>query len=87
MTNIDPNINNINTTLFGPLGKQYCFYFYLISVFLFVVLVIYVFSGIFIGITQKKGGQYYLGMIVISTIYAMGYLQNRLLFQMCSHSL
>ncbi len=73
--------------LFGPLSKQYCFYFYIISVFSLVALVLFLLSGIFIGVTQKKGGQYYLGIVSIAFIYGMGYLSNRLLFQMCSHSL
>lgn len=73
--------------LFGPLSKQYCFYFYIISLFSLVALVLFLVSGIFIGVTQNKGGQYYLGIVSIAIIYAMGYLSNRLLFQMCSHSL
>ena len=79
--------NNGMTTLFGPLSKQYCFYFYIISLFSLVALVLFLGSSIFIGVTQKKGGQYYLGVISIAIIYGMGYLSNRLLFQMCSHSL
>jgi hypothetical protein len=93
-SNVKPTTSNTNagnnngmTTLFGPLNKQYCFYFYIISLFSLVALVLFVLSSIFIGVTQKKGGQYYLGVVSIAIIYGMGYLSNRLLFQMCSHSL
>lgn len=74
-------------TLFGPLSKNYCFYFYILSVFGLISLILLVLSSLFIGISQKKGSLFYLQMISVAVVYGMIYLQNRLLFNMCSHSL
>jgi hypothetical protein len=74
-------------TLYGPLSKKYCFYFYILSVFGFISLVLLVVSSLVIGITQKKGLTFYIQMISVAVVYGMLYLQNRLLFNMCSHSL
>lgn len=74
-------------TLFGPLSKNYCFYFYILSVFGLISLILLVLSSLFIGISQKKGSLFYVQMISVAVVYGMIYLQNRLLFNMCSHSL
>ena len=47
------NKNNLDI-LFSPLGKQYCLYFYIISLFTLIVLVLFLFSSIYIGIYTKK---------------------------------
>ena len=73
--------------LFGPLSKQYCFYFYILSLFGIVSLVFLVLSSLVIGITKKKGLVFYTQMIFVAVMYGMIYLQNRILFNMCSHSL
>jgi hypothetical protein len=46
-----------------------------------------VLSSLFIGINGKKGSVFYLQMFSVALVYGMVYLQNRLLFNMCSHSL
>ena len=74
-------------TLFGPLSKNFCFYFYILSVFGLISLILLVLSSLFIGISQKKGSLFYVQMISVAVVYGMIYLQNRLLFNMCSHSL
>lgn len=73
--------------LFGPLSKQYCFYFYILSLFGIVSLVFLVLSSLVIGITKKKGFVFYTQMMFVAVMYGMIYLQNRILFNMCSHSL
>lgn len=74
-------------SLFGPLSKQYCFYFYILSVFGMVSLVFLVGSSLIVGIYKKKGFTFYLQMLSVAIAYGMFYLQNRMLFNMCSHSL
>ena len=74
-------------TLFGPLSKQYCLYFYILSLVGLVFLVLFVTSSLFIGITTKKGSTFYLSVLAMAIMYGMMYFQNRLLFVMCSHSL
>lgn len=74
-------------TLFGPLSKNYCFYFYILSVIGLISLFLLVVTSLFIGVTKKKGFVFYGSMISVAIVYGMMYLQNRLLFNMCSHSL
>lgn len=74
-------------SLFGPLSKSYCFYFYLITIFFVISLVLLVITTLFIGITKKKGFMFFLQIIPVAVLYGMMYLQNRLLYNMCSNSL
>jgi hypothetical protein len=70
--------------LFSPLSKDYCLYFYYLSVFGFVL---FVFSIIAFGlpIIQKKTGySFFLKSAMIALGYFIFYFQNRLLYSMCS---
>lgn len=71
-------------SIFGPLGKDYCIWFYFLSVIGFVLLVFLLVSGVYVGLTTKKGLDYYSLLIVSSFAYAIVYFQNRLLYGMCS---
>lgn len=73
--------------LFGPLGKNYCFYFYILSVFGIIALLMVIIISLYIGITTKKGFAFYFQALTLALVYGMIYLQNRLLFNMCSQSL
>jgi uncharacterized membrane protein len=76
-------MDNLQQTFFGPLDKQYCLYFYVLSViglvFVFIVLV----GALVMGISKKKGIEFYLSALVGSLGYAIFYFQNRLLYSMC----
>jgi hypothetical protein len=74
-------------SVFGPLDKKYCIWFWFLSVIGFVLLVIVLVSGLFIGIRKGKGLEYYLAVIFGSLVYAVFYFQNRLLYTMCSTAL
>lgn len=74
-------------TLFGPLSKNYCFLFYFFSLFGLVALVFFLVTGLFLGFRSKKDGAFYIQVIGVSLMYGIVYLQNRMLFNMCSHSL
>ena len=74
-------------SLFGPLSKTYCFYFYLLSFGGLFVLIVYTLATLFVGISKKKGPMFYLYAFSVCLVYGMFYLQNRLLYNMCSHSL
>ena len=73
-------------SLFGPLNKNYCFYFYILSVFGLISLVLLVITTLFIGVSTKRTGSFYMQMLSVAVIYGMMYLQNRLLFNMCNNS-
>lgn len=71
-------------TLFGPLGPQYCMYFFYLSVFGFALMIMAVVSSLYIGISKKLGAKYYISMIFVSLTYFIFYFQNRLLYTMCA---
>lgn len=79
-------MDDINDALFGPLSRDYCLWFYILSLFGFIALVLYIIPAIYFGIVKRKGFDYYLSVIGISVVYAIAYLQNRLLHTMCLNS-
>jgi len=76
-------MSNTMDTLFGPLGSEFCIYFYYLSVIGFVLLTLLVASTLFVGITKNKGSDFYLQMFSVAIGYAIFYFQNRLLHSMC----
>ena len=78
--------NSTMQNLFGPLSKQYCLYFYILSVLSFVFL-IFVLISLVIGIAKRKGLEFYTIMILGAGSYTMYYFQNRLLHSMCVGSI
>jgi hypothetical protein len=74
-------------SIYGPLGSEYCFYFYLLSVIGFVLFVLTLLFGIYKGLQKNKGSGFYLALIVASLGYGIFYFQNRLLYSMCAGSL
>jgi hypothetical protein len=76
-------MNDMMDYLFGPLSTDYCLYFYFLSIFGFLLLVIFLFSSLFYGIARRKGVDFYISVISVSIGYAVFYFQNRLLHTMC----
>jgi|LauGreDrversion2_2_1035103.scaffolds.fasta_scaffold86373_2 hypothetical protein len=74
-------------SLFGPLSRDYCVLFYYLSVigliFFFLVLV----SGAGMLIMKKVPLTFAWHLVWVLVIYAVFYLQNRLLYNMCSGSM
>jgi hypothetical protein len=79
--------NSTMQNLFGPLSKQYCLYFYFLSIIGMVFLVMILVSTLFIGITKRKGIDFYLAMLSGALAYGIFYFQNRLLHSMCAGSI
>jgi hypothetical protein len=69
--------------LFGPLDIEYCLYFYFLSIFGFVLLVLFLVPAILYGLKNRKGVEYYIQIIGVSLGYLIFYFQNRLLHSMC----
>lgn len=84
MTNQSQNIMN---TIYGPLPKDYCMYFYFLSIFGFILMMFTLVVGLFIGIMKKKDFSFYLKTILAVLAYGLFYFQNRLLHSMCVGSL
>jgi small basic protein len=73
--------------LFGPLGRDYCIYFWALSVFGFVSLLIVAVPAVFYGLSKNKGLDYYLAVLFGVATYIIIYFQNRLLYSMCEGSM
>lgn len=87
MTNIPASMDEINNTLFGPIAKDYCLLFYILSVIAAVNLVLFVIGMIFYGTKKKMDASFFVIMIIYSGSILLHYLQNRLLYNMCQSSL
>lgn len=76
--------------LFSPLPKQYCFYYYLVMVFAFVVFTV-AFAGAFMGMINKSNSKSMrsiltgiFGVLAISLPMFIGYFQARLMYSVCN---
>ena len=78
---------SLNQMLFGPIDRKYCLYFYYVSVFAFLLLIMLFFSSLYIGLFTKIGNVITFQMVLMALGYAAFYLQNRLLYSMCINSL
>jgi hypothetical protein len=79
--------HSLSDYLFGPLGKNYCLYFYVIAVVAFVFMVMMMASAVVGLFTAKKIDMKLLTGILIGIAYwFVLYLQSRLLYNMCYHS-
>ena len=82
-------MNNFMNSYFGPLGQEYCMYFYVLSIIFGVSFVLSLISiGSFIVMHYKKVDT----MFVMNSIFILfntflAYLANRLLNTMCVKSL
>ena len=74
--------------LFGPISHKYCLWFYILSVIAFVYFVLFIITGLYIGLsTSVKGFKYYIILALGSSFPFFMYFQNRLLYNMCNQSI
>ena len=72
------------TTLFGPLSREYCLWFYWLAVLGFIFLLLTVISGVLVIFSEKKVKYDLIHSVVMTSImYGIFYFQNRLLYSMC----
>jgi len=75
--------------LFGPLGKEWCVYFYVLSIVAYVAFILAVFGlgGYLVARYDKLNGNHVfnLVMIIVNTFFV--YIGQRLLHTMCVRSL
>ena len=74
-------------SIYGTLPKDYCLYFYVLSVFGFVLMVFTLLVSLVIGITRKRDFSFYFSAMMGVFAYGLFYFQNRLLYSMCVNSL
>jgi hypothetical protein len=80
-------MNNMLDSLFGPLDKKYCDYFYILSILGFILLAIFLVSSVLVGLSKRKGLDFYMQALSVSIGYGLFYFQNRLLHSMCLGSM
>jgi hypothetical protein len=75
-------------TLFGPLGKEWCLYYFFVLVFVFITY-LFVILGCFINVFNLKKitfSSVFMALLPILT-YAILYFQSRLIYSICVGSL
>ena len=80
-------LNMLPKNVFGNISGEYCVYFYLLSVVGLVFFVISVVGILYVGLRRSKGTDFFLPALLQSLAYFFIYLQNRLLFNICSKTL
>ena len=82
-------MNHFFNFFFGPLNKDSCIYFLLLSIMLFFVLIfVSVFEILFIIKNFKNLNiKMFINIIFIIFYIFLGYFVNRLLYTMCSKSI
>lgn len=76
-------MHSLNDSLFGPLDTEYCMYFYILSVFGFVGLLLASLSFITFLFGGNQDAKTLMAIFMGAVIYLSCYLQNRLLYSMC----
>ena len=80
-------MNDFMNALFGPMDKDYCLYFYYLSIFGFILLTLSFLTMVRLVIARKRDGVFYMNSFMVLLGYGIFYFQNRLLHSMCSNSL
>ena len=75
-------------TYFGPLSKQYCLYFYILSIFFGFIFVLAILGMIYaiIKYHKKITSMAVLNMVSLLANIFLAYFVNRLLHTMCLNS-
>jgi Kef-type K+ transport system membrane component KefB len=75
--------------LFGPLGKEWCVYFYILSIVAYVAFILAVFGlgGYLIARFNKLNSNHVFNLVVIIVNTFFVYIGQRLMHTMCIRSL
>lgn len=82
-------MSDFMSNYFGPLNKDACVYFLIISVIFFILLVIVIFSEIFWVFKNFKQLNFRIltgGVVMVFNVF-LAYFVNRLLYTMCTKTL
>lgn len=82
-------MTSLNDYLFGPLQKEYCMYFYLLSVLCFfssIVVFVSMMVAVFSNPAKRTDSSFLLTMSFGVLYWIALYIQNRLLHSMCVNS-
>jgi len=70
-------------SLFGPLDRKYCDWFYYLSLVAFIFMVLTLLALVMSLFSKKSKPEYIGGAVYGALMYAAFYFQNRLLYTMC----
>ena len=76
-------------SIYGPLDKQSCIYFFVLTIFFFITFIIIIISGLIFSIKNYKNinSMYIFRGILLLFNAFLAYFVNRLLYNMCIRSL
>ena len=82
-------MSDFMSNYFGPLSKDYCMYFYLMSIIFFVIMVLGIIGVIFAMINKPKqiNVMFFINSAMLLMNSVLAYLVNRLLHTMCANSI
>ena len=81
------NFSGVMDNIVGPIGAEYCYYFYILSILAIVFFGIVLVGVVYTGIAKKMGFSFFFLSILYSMQFLLIYLQNRLLYNMCVRSI
>ncbi len=81
-------MNSFMNTYFGPLSREYCVYFYALSIVFGLIFVFSVLSFSYFMITHRNkiNAMFIANVVLILTNTFLAYISNRLLHTMCVKS-
>ena len=71
------------STLFGPLDRKFCDWFFHLTVVAFVFMVLTLVSGLYVFVEKKFDLAILFPVVWSVLMYGVFYFQNRLLYSMC----
>lgn len=77
---------NINEYLFGPLSKNWCLYFYFLSIIWYIVFLVSLFYLIRYFFGKNVKSEIAVGMFAYSLTVLIMYFEKRILHGMCINS-
>jgi len=82
-------MSDFMSNYFGPLGKEYCLYFYLMSIFFFVIMMLGIFGVIVTIVKNPKqvNVMFFVNAVMLLMNSILAYFVNRLLHTMCANSI
>ena len=72
---------------FGPVGKDYCLLFYILGITALILTFLAVLTTLYLGIRNKRNLSFFASGFGIALMYAISYLQNRILYNICQKDL
>jgi len=76
--------NGLLDYLFGPLGVEYCNYFYYLTVISFFMFIVVLSSVLYVSFSKKNVDYIQMGLVALQPFIA--YFVNRLFYTMCINS-